>query len=198
MTSFTFISGNLGLDLAGTLQHRRADRRDLLREPADLARWTVEAGILDVPPVVGAADLAAGKTLREAIYRLALYRLAAGDAMDRLGGAVDRPAVDGAGVAADDRLLVNRVATGPQASVLLNDAGRVERSGDLDAALSTVAREAVQLLGGPRAVQIKECGGEVCTRLYVDTSRGSSRRWCDMHECGNRAKAAGFRARQRA
>jgi predicted RNA-binding Zn ribbon-like protein len=82
--------------------------------------------------------------------------------------------------------------------VLLNDAGRVERSGDLDAALSTVARDAVQLLGGPRAVQIKECGGEVCTRLYVDASRGSSRRWCDMHECGNRAKAAGFRARQRA
>ncbi|WP_433517904.1 CGNR zinc finger domain-containing protein [Nonomuraea sp. CA-143628] len=183
MTSFTFISGNLGLDLAGTLQHRRADRRDLLREPADLARWTVEAGILDVPPAVGADDLVAGKTLREAIYRLAV-----GDAVDRLGGAM----------AADDRLLVNRVAAGPPASVLLNDAGRVESSGDLAAALSTVAREAVQLLGGPRAVQIKECGGEVCTRLYVDTSRGSSRRWCDMHECGNRAKAAGFRARQRA
>jgi len=82
--------------------------------------------------------------------------------------------------------------------VRLNDAGRVERDGDLDAALSTVARDAVQLLGGPRAVQVKECGGEVCTRLYVDVSRGSSRRWCDMHECGNRAKAAGFRARQRA
>ncbi|MEU7746034.1 ABATE domain-containing protein [Nonomuraea sp. NPDC049158] len=197
MTSFTFISGNLGLDLAGTVQHRRSDRRDLLREPADLARWTVEAGILDVPPVAGDADLTAGKTLREALYRLALCRPAAGDAIDRLGGAVDRSAADGAGVAADDRRLVNRVAAGPPASVLLNDAGRVERSGDLAAALSTVAREAVQLLGGPQIVQIKECGGEVCTRLYVDASRGSSRRWCDMHECGNRAKAAGFRARRR-
>jgi predicted RNA-binding Zn ribbon-like protein len=185
VTSFTFISGNLGLDLAGTLQHRRADRRDLLREPPDLARWTVEAGILDAPPAVGDADLAAGKTLREAIYRLAI------------GEAIDRLAVGGAGSAADDRRLVNRVAAESPASVLLNDAGRVERSGDLAAALSTVAREAVQLLGGPRAVQIKECGGEVCTRLYVDTSRGSSRRWCDMHECGNRAKAAGFRARRR-
>ncbi|MCA2220722.1 CGNR zinc finger domain-containing protein [Nonomuraea aurantiaca] len=190
MTSFTFISGNLGLDLAGTVQHRRSDRRDLLREPADLARWTVEAGILDVPPAVGDADLAAGKTLREAIYRLA-----AGEAIDGLGLGLG---VGGAGSVVDDRRLVNRVAAGPPASVLLNDAGRVERSGDLDAALSTVARDAVQLLGGPRAVQIKECGGEVCTRLYVDASRGSSRRWCDMHECGNRAKAAGFRARQRA
>ena len=131
------------------------------------------------------ADLVAGKRLREAIYRLAA------------GGADHRLAVREAG-AADDRSLVNRVAAGPPTSVLLNDAGRVEHAGDLAAALSTVAREAVQLLGGPRAVQIKECGREVCTRLYVDTSRGSSRRWCDMHECGNRAKAAGFRARQRA
>ncbi|MEU7857418.1 ABATE domain-containing protein [Nonomuraea sp. NPDC049141] len=176
MTGFTFISGNLGLDLAGTVQHRRSDRTDLLRDPAELARWTVEAGILDVPPAVGDAELTAGKMLREAIYRLAAAALPS----------------------EEDRRLVNRVAAGPPASVRLNGAGRVERDGDLDAALSTVAREAVQLLGGPRAVQIKECGGEVCTRLYVDASRGSSRRWCDMHECGNRAKAAGFRARQRA
>ncbi|MEU4230611.1 ABATE domain-containing protein [Nonomuraea sp. NPDC026600] len=180
MTSFTFISGNLGLDLAGTVQHRRSDRPDLLRDPAELARWTVEAGILDVPPAVGDAELAAGKAVREAIYRLAAGVLS--------GGVLPSE---------EDRRLVNRIAAGPPASVRLNDAGRVERDGDLDAALSTVAREAVQLLGGPRAVQIKECGGEVCTRLYVDASRGSSRRWCDMHECGNRAKAAGFRARRR-
>ncbi|MFD1541062.1 CGNR zinc finger domain-containing protein [Nonomuraea guangzhouensis] len=179
MTGFTFISGNLGLDLAGTVQHRRSDRTDLLRDPAELARWTVEAGILDEPPAAGDAELAAGKTLREAIYRLAV-------------GVVALPSSSG-----EDRRLVNQVAAGPPASVRLNGAGRVEREGDLDAALSTVAREAVQLLGGPQAVQIKECGGEVCTRLYVDASRGSSRRWCDMHECGNRAKAAGFRARQR-
>ncbi|MBT2230055.1 ABATE domain-containing protein [Nonomuraea sp. NEAU-A123] len=181
MTGFTFISGNLGLDLAGTVQHRRSDRTDLLRDPAELARWTVEAGILDVPPAVGDAELAAGKTVREAIYRLATGVVP--------GGALPSE---------EDRRLVNRIAAGPPASVRLNGAGRVERDGDLDAALSTVAREAVQLLGGPRAVQIKECGGEVCTRLYVDASRGSSRRWCDMHECGNRAKAAGFRARRRA
>lgn len=181
MTGFTFISGNLGLDLAGTVQHRRSDRTDLLRDPAELARWTVEAGILDVPPPVGDAELAAGKTVREAIYRLAVGVVP--------GGALPSE---------EDRRLVNRIAAGPPASVRLNGAGRVERDGDLDAALSTVAREAVQLLGGPRAVQIKECGGEVCTRLYVDASRGSSRRWCDMHECGNRAKAAGFRARRRA
>ncbi|WP_245560246.1 CGNR zinc finger domain-containing protein [Nocardia asiatica] len=29
----------------------------------------------------------------------------------------------------------------------------------------------------------------------MDTSRGGSRRWCDVTLCGNRAKSAAFRAR---
>ncbi|MER6948518.1 ABATE domain-containing protein [Nonomuraea sp. NPDC000554] len=176
MRSFTFISGNLGLDLAGTVSHRRSDRSDLLDGPDDLARWTVQAGILDTPPHVDESALATGKALREAVYRLA---------------------VPSAGRSSADRELVNRAAAGPPAGVLLRADGEVERAGDLDAALSTVARAAIELLGGPLAARVKECGGEACTRLYLDVSRGSSRRWCDMQECGNRAKAAGFRARRR-
>nr|WP_131757778.1 ABATE domain-containing protein [Actinomadura fibrosa] len=73
---FTFVSGHLALDFAGTVQHRRADRRDLLARPADLARWTVAAGLLTEPPPAEAADLAAAVDLREAIYRAAIARLA--------------------------------------------------------------------------------------------------------------------------
>ncbi|WP_308250689.1 CGNR zinc finger domain-containing protein [Nonomuraea rhizosphaerae] len=171
MKNYLFVSGDLALDLVGTLQHRRSDRRELLLDPADLAGWTAEAGILDAPPAVDARGLEAGKALREAVYRLA----------------------SGSGLP-EDRALVNRVAAGPPVSVRLTGGGGVERAGDLDAVLSTVARAAVELLGGTRVV--KECEGEECTRLYVDTSRGSVRRWCDMEQCGNRAKAAGFRARR--
>ena len=171
--NFTFVSGNLGLDLAGTVQHRRHERLDLLGGPADLALWTVEAGLLDAPPEVGDSGLALGKALREAVYRLA-----AGPSPD--GSPVD---------------LVNRVAAAPPVSVRLRGGVGVERSGDLPAALSTVARDAIELLGGARAVRVKECAGERCTRLFVDLSRGSARRWCDMQDCGNRAKAAGFRSR---
>lgn len=81
--------------------------------------------------------------------------------------------------------------------VRLDDEAAVRRVGDLATAMATVARESVELLGGPLAWEIRECDEERCTRLYLDGSRHRSRRWCDMRECGNRAKAAAFRARHR-
>ncbi|MGN9842759.1 CGNR zinc finger domain-containing protein [Nonomuraea sp. H19] len=173
---FAFVSGNLGLDLAGTIGHRRSERIDLLATPADLARWTVAAGLLDAPPVVSGDDLRLAAALREAIYRLASAARA------------------GAPYEAADRDVVNRAAQHPTASVTLTGHG-VERAGDLWAALSSAARAAAELLGGPQAALIRECEATPCTRLYIDASHRRTRRWCDMRGCGNRAKAAAFRAR---
>jgi predicted RNA-binding Zn ribbon-like protein len=49
--------------------------------------------------------------------------------------------------------------------------------------------------GWPR---FKACRGEDCRWVFVDASRNSSRRWCDMAGCGNRAKSMSFRRRQHA
>ncbi|KAB2349050.1 CGNR zinc finger domain-containing protein [Actinomadura rudentiformis] len=171
---FTFVSGDPALDFAGTVRHRRDDRTDQLATPADLARWTVEAGLLTTAPPADAAGLDTAVALREAIYRLA-------------AGAGGR----------HDRDLVNRHAAAAPVTVGLTADGTVERTGDLPAALATLARSAVELLGGPDARDVKECEADPCTRLYLDTSRRRTRRWCDMRECGNRAKAAAFRARHR-
>jgi predicted RNA-binding Zn ribbon-like protein len=35
---------------------------------------------------------------------------------------------------------------------------------------------------------VKQCAGEGCGWLFLDTSRNHLRRWCTMDECGNRAK----------
>jgi predicted RNA-binding Zn ribbon-like protein len=69
------------------------------------------------------------------------------------------------------------------------------REGTADAIVATLARAAATLLGGPDAARIRECEDPRCTRLFVDASRARSRRWCEMSGCGNRTKAAGFRAR---
>ncbi|MEW9550209.1 ABATE domain-containing protein [Nonomuraea sp. NPDC050783] len=175
---FTFVSGNLGLDLAGTVGHRRGARVDLLATPGDLARWTVAAQLLTSPPDVDADGLAEAVALREAIYRLATA------------------ARTGAPYAPADRETLNRAAAHEPAGVLLAAHG-LERRGDLRAALSTAARAAAELLGGPQAALVRECEAAPCTRLYVDTSHRRTRRWCDMRGCGNRAKAAAFRARGR-
>jgi predicted RNA-binding Zn ribbon-like protein len=174
---FKYGTGNVALDLVGTVGHRHSDVRELLPTPADLARWIAGAGVVDRPVEVDDAGLADGRRLREAIYRLALAAIA---------GEAYRPA---------DRCLLNEAA-GPAVTISLGEGGSVRRTGGLDAALGQVARAAVELLGGPSAATIKECAAPDCTRLYVDQSRKQVRRWCDMRSCGNRAKVAEFRARQ--
>ena len=53
----------------------------------------------------------------------------------------------------------------------------------------------IRLPATPAALRFKACPGPGCAWVFVDTTRNGSRRWCDMAACGNRAKAAAFRAR---
>ncbi|MGA5562929.1 CGNR zinc finger domain-containing protein [Streptomyces platensis] len=81
-------------------------------------------------------------------------------------------------------------------TVKLSDAG-LRISGDLLAGLTHIARSAITVLADPLAC-LKECGRADCTRIHLDRSRGARRTWCGMDECGNRVKAAAYRARRRA
>ena len=38
--------------------------------------------------------------------------------------------------------------------------------------------------------RVRRCGRQGCVLLFFDTSKNSTRRWCDMAVCGNRVKAA--------
>jgi predicted RNA-binding Zn ribbon-like protein len=44
---------------------------------------------------------------------------------------------------------------------------------------------------------VKACEGVRCTLLFADHTRGHARRWCSMAMCGNRAKVAAHRQRQK-
>jgi predicted RNA-binding Zn ribbon-like protein len=75
----------------------------------------------------------------------------------------------------------------------------VYAEGGVDQVLSSLAADALELLADPTAMErLRECENADCTRLYVDTSRGRTRRWCGMSGCGNRAKVARFRERHAA
>lgn len=44
---------------------------------------------------------------------------------------------------------------------------------------------------------IRECAGDPCTLWFLDRTRSHRRRFCSAAVCGNRAKVAAFRERQR-
>ncbi|MGY3202022.1 CGNR zinc finger domain-containing protein [Streptomyces sp. TE5632] len=64
------------------------------------------------------------------------------------------------------------------------------------ALLAVIARDAVDLLTDPLArASLRQCEGDNCPIVYLDTSRGRRRRWCSSEICGNRERVARHRRR---
>ena len=73
----------------------------------------------------------------------------------------------------------------------------------LEHVLHEITGSAAKLLTSEALTRVRQCSGETCSWLFVDTSRNGLRRWCDMKACGNRANSDAFaaevmRANQRA
>lgn len=65
----------------------------------------------------------------------------------------------------------------------------------IDDALARLADPLVLELTTGHPERIRICDNDRCRWVFFDASRTGRRRWCDMATCGNRAKAARFRAR---
>jgi predicted RNA-binding Zn ribbon-like protein len=69
--------------------------------------------------------------------------------------------------------------------------------GDLRTPIWPIIESAASLLTSGEFVCIRECNAEDCNWLFLDHSRGGTRRWCSMKSCGNRAKARRHYRRKR-
>jgi predicted RNA-binding Zn ribbon-like protein len=169
------------LNFTATVGERWRRSFERLREPADLARWIHEAGLGQPPSTLSADDLSEARLLREALYRTF--------SAVRTGSRPRR----------SDVRAINGWAVQPGIDVTLHqDRGQLHRvSGVADASrvLADLARDGVDLLGGPEAQRIRECARPDCSLLFLDTSRAGRRRWCSMDGCGARNKMATYRSR---
>lgn len=66
-----------------------------------------------------------------------------------------------------------------------------------DALLLPLAEAMGDLICHADFEQVKICEGPTCTLWFNDVSKNHTRRWCSMAVCGNRAKAAAHRAKNR-
>jgi len=175
-----FDSGSLALDFAYTGAMGETGRWEQLRDPSDLTDWLAQRYTH-----VGEAserDLADALTLRGAVARLA------------------QAASDGTQSQADDIDTLNLFAATPDIPPAIEGGHRQAGRGRVRAgqALSTIARDAVHLLGHNTEGRIRECAADDCQLVFYDESRTNNRRWCSMQRCGNRAKVKAFRAKEKA
>lgn len=191
-----FISGSLCLDFVNTVGGRtEIVLRDKLNEYGDLQRFGQLSGSLSPAAArrlaratagdsgEAAAVLARARELREALYRI--FR----SSIDERRPAVRDLATLGA------ELFISR---GHERLAISGKAYVWEWDDEAapDRVLWPVARSAAGLLTSGNLAMLRQCAGDTCGWLFLDTSRNHGRRWCDMKDCGNRAKVQRYRTRR--
>jgi predicted RNA-binding Zn ribbon-like protein len=194
--SFLFDAGAVCLDFAHTGGEGRYAVFETLHESADLAGWLAQpllAAVLTVS--VTTQELAAAKALRQAIWDTAHAQAARCPLPAEAIAAINRAAAE----APLTPELAGACAAAPPLTPESASVGLTARWAPpvrATQALSTLAREMIELLSGPLAERIRECASDDCPLVFVDTSRPGARRWCAMERCGNRHKLRALRARR--
>jgi predicted RNA-binding Zn ribbon-like protein len=197
-SSFSFLAEHLGLDFANTVHWHASDHPlDMLTDYQALARWSLQAGILDEERFNTLMEKAAHSpteahevhtralALREAIYRIStavIYRQAPPDPdLATLNVELSRWQADARIVPTSDGFAWDHNVP-PSA---------------LDSPLWPVARDIANLMTSENIHRIGQCADDRgCGWLFLDTSKNHSRRWCDINDCGNRAKQRRYQKRQ--
>jgi predicted RNA-binding Zn ribbon-like protein len=179
---FRFDDARLCFAFAGTLADRGTDSPfERLNNTVDLTRWCVESGCVAEPPSCTEGDLVRAKQLRESLQRI-------GESLARRR----RPQKK-------DLEIINQAASlAPLTPSLRPDGRTVEwRGRGIDAILSTIARDLIEISASHLRDHVRICSNSSCGIPFVDTSRAGTRRWCSMKTCGALVKKRMYRARKR-
>jgi predicted RNA-binding Zn ribbon-like protein len=189
---FEFIGRSYCLDLCNTMGGKRGEiTREYLNTYLDFLSWSQQAGLVShrqaqilagkaVPHgAEAAAVLERTHRLREAIYGLFLAVL-----KSKGPSKTDVATLNGE-LARNQQRLQIECSKGPNAFAWVWKAEPPE----LDHPLGPVARSAAELLTSAHELsQVRQCNGQNCGWLFIDSSKNHSRRWCAMRDCGNRSK----------
>ena len=196
-SGFVFVGGRLWLDFVNTDDEHHGRRADLLVDFDAWTRWLEAAGVLDAER---------GAFLRRRGGSQPMGATAALVDARRVRAALRQPTERGAGA---ER--ARAAALGEINRVLERSAGtrRIEATagggfartfvpgGDaFGGLLLPIVESAGESLVAGDLSRVRRCDAADCARAFVDATRNRSRRWCDMADCGNRAKAARYRRRR--
>jgi predicted RNA-binding Zn ribbon-like protein len=199
----TFIAGARALDFLNSIATQLDTRVEWLTSGEDLLHWLGAAGL--VPPEVlgsvrstarpGELDAVASRAraLREWFrdfvqrYKGKRLRSEALKELAPLNRILERDQEYGQ--------IVRREREGGAHSALVWRSAR--RWSSPDSLLLPIARSMAELVSDEDFSCIKACEGPTCTLLFLDRTRRQAKRWCSMAVCGNRAKQAAHRERER-
>jgi predicted RNA-binding Zn ribbon-like protein len=183
-----FIADEVALDFVNTAYGVEPDHRECFTSDQDVLDWLKRAELLEtpgdaIPAAKRGAVLSAAIRLRESAQHLIERRKA--------------------GSSADPAALNEALSLGSAHLELIWKKGqppklRQHRAIDVaEAVLVPVAEAVARLLADADFELVRKCESTDCTLWFYDRTKSHHRRWCSMAMCGNRAKVAAFRARQK-
>src|SRR3954469_10201305 len=185
-----------GLDFVNTLEFSKGVPEEHLTDATVAVGWFQQHSLLHREM---ANDLLADVTNDEAAALRLLQRVQkTRDALrELLDAAVERrPPADSA------LREVNRALRAPYVYELVPSADGVSldhrHEGDpVSGALGRLAEAIARELTRDDKERLRVCANDECRWVFRDNSPAGRRKWCDMSSCGNRAKAARHRERQK-
>jgi predicted RNA-binding Zn ribbon-like protein len=193
---FELIAGNVALDFVNTLDDRPTQPKELLATYADLLRFGEDSGVLDAAQfdrLLERKHLAEDATQEVLLQARELRE----DIHDVFRAILKKRPVPAAALAKLNAAAQSAAGRMRLVAVKGGFVWRFEDFGGVDAMLWPIARAAAELLASDQLPYVRACSSKTCEWFFLDTSKNHRRRWCDMANCGNRAKVRRFYARQK-
>ena len=196
-----FLADSLGLDFLNSVATPVDTPVDWLEDGDGLLRWLEQAQLVPQEVLRSARERAIpGEIDRLAGQARALREWFRGFVRQHKGHALH--AADLAELEPLNALLKRderyaEIVTGSHSASPVFTLAQQRRWNSSDALLLPIAEAMARLVCDEDFAHVKACEGPTCTLLFADHTRGHARRWCSMALCGNRAKQAAHRARQK-
>ena len=198
-TEYCTKTGWLCLDFANTVDWHASDSPvETLNKYTDLIEWSVDRGIISgdakdlllrksaEKPAEAQTVLEKAREVRENIYQM-------------LSDTTHGHPINVTDLKGFNKVLANALShsrLAPYEKGLRWDWD--SRSDKLDSLIWPVVKSAVDLMTSEAINRVGQyCDEKGCGWLFWDSSRNRSRRWCDMSDCGNRAKVRRFYAKSK-
>lgn len=196
-----FLADSLGLDFLNSVATPVDTPVDWLEDGDGLLRWLEQAQLVPQEVLRSARERAIpGEIDRLAGQARALREWFRGFVRQHKGRALQ--AADVAKLEPLNALLkrderYSEIVAGSDSESPVFTLAQQRRWQSSDALLLPIAEAMARLVCDEDFAHVKACEGPTCTLLFADHTRGHARRWCSMALCGNRAKQAAHRARQK-
>ena len=192
MTQF-FIGGQPAIDFLNTYY---LDGVETLANGRDLLNWMVGAGLIDEAESARVMRRVGAKTLDETAAEARRVREWLREWLTRWRQAPNADYSEE--LAALNRLMARDA---PRSEVVATDEGLkiVEQwhLSSADSIIALIASHIASLITRESPDLLKTCAGPDCTLWFIDRTKAHRRVFCSPATCGNRAKVAAFRQRQR-